>query len=720
MATANNLDDGLTMLSQEERILHSSYNDEDGSSISRSIASQRSARSGGYGAYDNRSIRPGNPNSKGSAYRGGGGLGGNNSGYGPSTGHDSFEDRTQPSSPDGGQGIGRRIGKAVRRLSGGHLSQDLGRLVDLFDAKHDGDDHSVDIEADDTAYDDNVYGAVINDQERLLEKRRSRRNACMVCLMAGMMAGFVLVVYGITVHNRQGGGSGVDSISSGLGGALGVSGGDSVVDTPTGDEADAKEAETDPPTMAPTNIYDEEEIQKDLGDEPIDASSKLPPPPANLSTVCAPSSVLTAEGRLACHTLCQPARCCFIEANGVIHRALGCRDSRSDDCQVYEDLCNILDEKYDAGEGSGDEVGGDEEDEAEKEQDKTSDEDTAEQDIVPGELASIPEMLPSLCSPSSLDDTYEACKDGCTKAECCYLASGHPLSCAREEYTCALYDQICSVLDYYDPKTGKGKDITIEIPSIPSDLSETCSPSSLETSDGLKACHKECFYSTCCDVGSCTVTNPELCERYINVCSNLSELNIADATTDKTLLVDEGETEDGTSVFIGEGSEEGGSDHPASGFSQNTFDRVSQVCAQQTLAEPGGISACNIACRSAMCCFYSEKDMTIVKGGHSDENHLGGSVTATCISNKSDEWCASYSPCQLLLHMRDEDLKDGAISSKELSEAVDQACVFPEEGEIDACEQICSPGRCCFDEKLPCSVGIDCSVYKSCQHSNVP
>ena len=178
----------------------------------------------------------------------------------------------------------------------------------------------------------------------------------------------------------------------------------------------------------------------------------------------------------------------------------------------------------------------------------------------------------------------------------------------------------------------------------------------------MKACHKECFYSTCCDISACTFTNPELCEGYADFCSNLSELNIADATTGDSLLADKEETEDGTSVFIGEGSEEGDPDHPASGFSQKIFDRVSQVCSQQALAEPGGISACNIACRPAMCCFYSEK-----KGGQSDENHLGGSATATCISNKSDEWCSSYSPCQLLLHMDDEDLEDGIISSKELS-----------------------------------------------------
>ena len=568
-----NLDDGLSMLSQEERILHSTYNDEDGSSIARSIASQRSARSGGYGAYDSRSIRP---NNTGSAYRSSGGsLGGHshNSGYGPSAGHDSFEDRTQPTSPgrDGGQGIGRRIGKAVRRLSGGHLSQDLGKLIDLFDAKHHtGDESSADFEADDsTTYDDNVYGAVIHDQERLLEKRRSSRNACMVCLMVGMMAGFVLVVYGITVHTRgaEGSGSGVDSISKSLGTIGGVLG---VVESPPDDEANAKDRGTDPPTMPPTNIEeDKEEIQKDQGDESGDASSKLPPPPANLSTVCAPSSVLTAEGNLACHTLCQPARCCFIEASGAIHQMMGCRDGRSEDCQVYEDLCSILDERYDGGEGSGDEVDGDEEEEDEKDEDKTADE-----NIAPGELAMIPEMLQSVCSPSSVDDTYEACKNGCTKAECCYLASAHPLSCANEEYTCALYDQICSVLDYYDQSTGKGKDITIEIPSIPADLSETCSPSSLETPDGLKTCHKECFYSTCCDIKACTVTNPELCEGYTDICSNLSHLDIGGATkSDKDDNdSDDDPVEGGTSLFIGEGSEERDSDDPASGFSQNTLD----------------------------------------------------------------------------------------------------------------------------------------------------
>ena len=419
-----------------------------------------------------------------------------------------------------------------------------------------------------------------------------------------------------------------------------------------------------------------------------------------------------------------------------MNRALGCRDSRSEDCQVYEDLCSILDEKYDGGEGSGDEV-----DDEEKEEDDAMDEaedadqantmveDTTEKedgalDVAPGKLAPIPEMLPNLCSPSSLDDTYEACRTGCSKAECCYLTSGHSLSCADEEYTCALYDQICSALDYYDPKTGRGKDLTIEIPSIPEDLSEVCNPSSLETPTGLKACHKACFFSTCCDVDACTVTNPRLCEGYSDACSNLSDINIDGATTGESMSVNE-EEEDGTSVFIGEGSEGDGWDpatppSPASGFSQDTLDRVSALCTQQILSEPGGISACNIACRPAMCCFYSEEDMRIVKGGQSDENHLGGSMTATCISNKNDDWCSSYSPCRLLLHVDDEDLEDGIISAKELSEAVDQACLFPEEGEEDACDQVCSPGKCCFEETLPCSSSMDCSVYKSCRQSDSP
>ena len=143
------------------------------------------------------------------------------------------------------------------------------------------------------------------------------------------------------------------------------------------------------------------------------------------------------------------------------------------------------------------------------------------------------------------------------------------------------------------------------------------------------------------------------------------------------------------------------------------------MCSQQTLAKPGGISACNIACRPAMCCFYSEKDMTIVAGGQSEENHLGGSATATCISNKNDEWCSSYSPCQLLLHVDDKNLKGGTSSSKELSEAIDQACLFSGRGRR-RCEQICGPGKCCFDDTLSCSSNMDCSVYKSCQKLNNP
>ena len=333
-------------LSREERIFHSSYTDEDGSSTARSIASQRTL------PYDNRSINQNNTNSK--AYD----L------YGPSVGHDSFVDRIQSSPGRTGseEGIGRRIGKAVRRMSGGHLSNsNIARFVDLLDGDTSGNNLSLDVETDDTTYDDNVYGAVIHDQERLMEQRHSRKNVCVVCLMFAMIAAFVVAVYGITVHSRSQGG--IDSISaalSGITGAFGRPGGDfNNEDTSIEEETLVKEVEsTSSPTTGPTDEEDldqqlEEEVQEDL---PLDVSAKLPPPPVNLSSVCAPSSVLTAEGKAACQNLCQPARCCFIEAHGILLQSLGCRESRLEDCQVYEDLCSVLDLTVDGGKGSGDEI----------------------------------------------------------------------------------------------------------------------------------------------------------------------------------------------------------------------------------------------------------------------------------------------------------------------------------------------------------------------------
>ena len=374
-------------LSREERIFHSSYTDEDGSSTARSIASQRTL------PYDNRSINQNNTNSK--AYD----L------YGPSVGHDSFVDRIQSSPGRTGseEGIGRRIGKAVRRMSGGHLSNsNIARFVDLLDGDTSGNNLSLDVETDDTTYDDNVYGAVIHDQERLMEQRHSRKNVCVVCLMFAMIAAFVVAVYGITVHSR--GQGGIDSISaslSGITGAFGGSGGDfNNEDTSNEEETLVKEVEsTSSPTSGPTDMEDldqqlEEEVQED-------ASAKLPPPPVNLSSVCASSSVLTAEGKESCQNLCQPARCCFIEAHGILLQSLGCRESRLEDCQVYEDLCSVLDSTFDGEKDSGDKiVEGEETDDL----------------IIAKELT---EAVEQACLFPEEGDT-DSCERVCSSGRCCY------------------------------------------------------------------------------------------------------------------------------------------------------------------------------------------------------------------------------------------------------------------------------------------------------------
>lgn len=249
----------------------------------------------------------------------------------------------------------------------------------------------------------------------------------MVCLLLGMMAAFVVAVYGITVHSR--GRGSIDSISSALSGitsALGGSGGDITnEDTSNEKEILVKKAEsTSTPTSAPTDVEDrdqqqEEEVQEDL---PMDASAKLPPPPVNLSSVCAPSSVLSAEGKEACHNLCQPARCCFIEAHGILLQSLGCRESRLEDCQVYEELCSVLDLAFDGGKVSGDEI-----DEGEEINDL----------IIAKELT---EAVDQACLFPEEGDT-DSCERVCSSGRCCY---DDVVPCPRN-MDCSVYKSCQSV-----------------------------------------------------------------------------------------------------------------------------------------------------------------------------------------------------------------------------------------------------------------------------------
>ena len=234
-------------------------------------------------------------------------------------------------------------------------------------------------------------------------------------------------MYGITVHSRgRGDIDSIDTALSGRTGALGGSGGDATnKDTPNEEDTlveEAKSAST--PTRAPTNVEDldqqqEEEVQEDL---PIDASAKLPSPPVNLSSVCAPSSVLTAEGKDACRNLCQPTRCCFIEAHGILLQSLGCRESRLEDCLVYEEFCIVLDLIFDGGKGSGDEiVEGEEIDDL----------------VIAKEIT---EAVDQACLFPEEGDT-DSCERVCSSGRCCY---DDAVPCPRNT-DCSVYKSCQSV-----------------------------------------------------------------------------------------------------------------------------------------------------------------------------------------------------------------------------------------------------------------------------------
>jgi hypothetical protein len=255
------------------------------------------------------------------------------------------------------------------------------------------------------------------------------------------------------------------------------------------------------------------------------------------------------------------------------------------------------------------------------------------------------------------------------------VPEGFALSCSKgNENVCAQYQEHCSILQNA-PEISPVSDEELK-----TSIDTACTgldPSFLPGSD----CVTVCKPGFCCfeeDSPDC----PQNCQTYVNCVSAFQlQQQQQDNTTGTTPVALPGSTPLNTPIndTISEGD---------SVLKQ----QIDAICGTtiETVSPPGEDS-CETLCGPAYCCF----------------DHL-------CVI-PVDLDCLEYSACYIL-HADVNNVEED-ISTSNLGDEVHQLCG----GLLDVndaikneeCNAICSPGACCFEDKLSCG-NVDCAMYADC------
>ncbi|KAG7369005.1 hypothetical protein IV203_031748 [Nitzschia inconspicua] len=284
-----------------------------------------------------------------------------------------------------------------------------------------------------------------------------------------------------------------------------------------------------------------------------------------------------------------------------------------------------------------------------------------------GSLPLPPADLASKCSATALQSQqgFLVCEGACEVADCCTIPEEFALSCSKgNENACQQYLQYCSILQ----TTPAVSPISDE--EIRSSIDEACiglDPSSLIDSDCVALCRK----GFCCFDDDTVGCEPN-CQTYFNCAaafqSQQQQQQQATSTTTNPIS------------------------NPINQEDSVLKQQIDAICgtAIETVSPPGE-NSCESICAPAYCCF----------------DHL-------CVPT-SDVDCQDYSACYVL-YADVNDVKED-ITTANLGDEVHEACAglldIDEAISNEACNAICSPGACCFEEKMSCS-NVDCAMYAEC------
>jgi hypothetical protein len=276
--------------------------------------------------------------------------------------------------------------------------------------------------------------------------------------------------------------------------------------------------------------------------------------------------------------------------------------------------------------------------------------------------------LAAKCSSSSLETPqgFVLCEAACEVADCCSVPEGFALSCASgNEDICSQYDKYCSILS-------KTSDMTFD-KELKVSIDEACNaldPTMFPGSDCVALCQK----GFCCFDDTTTLECSVNCQTYLN-CTTAFHSQQQNGNYTQT-------TAPG-SIHINNTINQGDS---------ILKQRIDAICgtAIETVSPPGEDS-CESLCSVSYCCFDN-----------------------LCVPPE-DMDCSEYSACYILFEDVSSVIED--ITAPTLSDDVHNACSglldVNDAAVNEACQDICSPGACCFEDKLSCS-DVDCAVYAEC------
>jgi hypothetical protein len=289
-----------------------------------------------------------------------------------------------------------------------------------------------------------------------------------------------------------------------------------------------------------------------------------------------------------------------------------------------------------------------------------------------------PTDLASKCSPSALETQqgYLICEAACEIADCCSVPEGFALSCSvGNEMACSQYLLYCTALQQTlpaPPVSSEELKVSIDKACIGLD------PSALSGSDCMALCRTGfcCFETAGCNDD----TN---CQTYLNCAAafEFQEQETPQQTVDNTPAISPDSTTGAIPIH-----------NPINEQDSALKQQIDAICgsAIETVSPPGEDS-CESLCALSYCCFDQ-----------------------LCVPPHELQ-CQDYSACYILF--ADTNNVNDDITTANLGDEIHEACNglmdVNDAAKNEACNSICIPGACCFEDKLSCS-NVDCAMYAEC------
>jgi len=240
-------------------------------------------------------------------------------------------------------------------------------------------------------------------------------------------------------------------------------------------------------------------------------------PIEKLSATCNSTAALDA-----CSETCSPALCCFdsdVQKNCYSH------SNNFATCNAYSKYCYVLGGQF-SGQTPVDSNAVDQisnESQYYYYNETINDLNQTNQTNYPTTLMQPPDQLESDCFELSQmpeggeADAFNICRNTCTDGYCCF-SEGDDNCRANNPDVCAKYDICVFAGIVFTPSSS--------IPNPPSNISDICSPQSVQDPNAYSVCEKICNFANCCFAESelCINVDKTQCGSYQS-CLNLQEMN---------------------------------------------------------------------------------------------------------------------------------------------------------------------------------------------------